>query len=68
MTRKMPLTYRVCTDKKRILALIVLLYFKTHVNLCVKHQFQVILESLRKASIISFTFREATVDVEYDGE
>ncbi|PWA84873.1 cytochrome P450 [Artemisia annua] len=29
--------------------------------------YRVILESLRKASIISFTFREATVDVEYDG-
>lgn len=33
-----------------------------HIN-----EFQVILESLRKASIISFTFREATVDVEYEG-
>ncbi|GKA93133.1 abscisic acid 8'-hydroxylase 4 [Tanacetum coccineum] len=29
--------------------------------------YRVILESLRKASIISFTFREATVDVVYDG-
>ncbi|GAA0162755.1 oxygenase [Lithospermum erythrorhizon] len=29
--------------------------------------FRVILESLRMASIISFTFREAVVDVEYDG-
>ncbi|KAL4588730.1 hypothetical protein LXL04_001625 [Taraxacum kok-saghyz] len=29
--------------------------------------YRVILESLRKASIISFTFREATVDVEYEG-
>lgn len=28
---------------------------------------QVILESLRMASIISFTFREAVVDVEYKG-
>ncbi|KAI3815199.1 hypothetical protein L1987_14859 [Smallanthus sonchifolius] len=28
---------------------------------------KVILESLRKASIISFTFREAAVDVEYEG-
>lgn len=31
-------------------------------------KFQVILESLRMASIISFTFREAVVDVEYKGE
>lgn len=30
--------------------------------------FQVILESLRMASIISFTFREAVVDVEYKGK
>ncbi|XP_024979360.1 abscisic acid 8'-hydroxylase 4-like [Cynara cardunculus var. scolymus] len=29
--------------------------------------YRVILESLRKASIISFTFREAAVDVEYKG-
>ena len=29
--------------------------------------FQVVLESLRMASIISFTFREAVVDVEYKG-
>ncbi|KAI3803696.1 hypothetical protein L1987_31856 [Smallanthus sonchifolius] len=29
--------------------------------------YRVILESLRKASIISFTFREAAVDVEYEG-
>lgn len=29
--------------------------------------YKVILESLRMASIISFTFREAVVDVEYDG-
>lgn len=28
---------------------------------------QVILESLRMASIVSFTFREAVVDVEYNG-
>ncbi|KAI3789317.1 hypothetical protein L2E82_02110 [Cichorium intybus] len=28
---------------------------------------RIILETLRKASIISFTFREATVDVEYEG-
>lgn len=31
-------------------------------------KFQVILESLRMASIISFIFREAVVDVEYKGE
>lgn len=31
-------------------------------------EFQVLLESLRMASIISFTFREAVVDVEYKGE
>ncbi|KAJ6707813.1 CYTOCHROME P450 FAMILY ABA 8'-HYDROXYLASE [Salix viminalis] len=30
--------------------------------------YKVILESLRVASIISFTFREAVVDVEYNGE
>uniref|UniRef100_M1CFE1 (+)-abscisic acid 8'-hydroxylase n=1 Tax=Solanum tuberosum TaxID=4113 RepID=M1CFE1_SOLTU len=30
-------------------------------------QLQVILESLRMSSIISFTFREAVADVEYDG-
>ena len=30
--------------------------------------FQVILESLRMANIISFTFREAVVDVEYKGK
>ena len=30
--------------------------------------FQVILESLRMASIISFTFREAVADVEYKGK
>lgn len=29
---------------------------------------QVILESLRMASIISFTFREAVVDVVYNGK
>lgn len=29
---------------------------------------QVILESLRMASIISYTFREAVVDVEYNGK
>ncbi|CAI9286856.1 unnamed protein product [Lactuca saligna] len=29
--------------------------------------YRIILETLRKASIISFTFREATVDVEYEG-
>ncbi|KAJ0700700.1 putative (+)-abscisic acid 8'-hydroxylase [Helianthus annuus] len=29
--------------------------------------YRVILESLRKASIISFTFREATADIEYEG-
>lgn len=29
---------------------------------------QVILESLRMASIISFTFREAVADVEYKGK
>ncbi|KAI7729101.1 hypothetical protein M8C21_019439 [Ambrosia artemisiifolia] len=29
--------------------------------------YRVILESLRKASVISFTFREAAVDVEYEG-
>ncbi|CAI9101940.1 OLC1v1000109C1 [Oldenlandia corymbosa var. corymbosa] len=34
-------------------------------NMPVTHK--VILESLRMASIISFTFREAVVDVEYDG-
>lgn len=31
-------------------------------------EFQVILETLRKASVISFTFREAAADVEYEGE
>uniref|UniRef100_A0A453KZA3 Uncharacterized protein n=1 Tax=Aegilops tauschii subsp. strangulata TaxID=200361 RepID=A0A453KZA3_AEGTS len=31
------------------------------------HRAQVILESLRMASIISFTFREAVADVEYKG-
>lgn len=31
-------------------------------------KFQVIQESLRMASIISFTFREAVVDVEYKGK
>jgi len=31
-------------------------------------QLQVILESLRMSSIISFTFREAVADVEYDGK
>lgn len=30
--------------------------------------FQVIQESLRMASIVSFTFREAVVDVEYKGK
>ncbi|XP_020599668.1 abscisic acid 8'-hydroxylase 3-like [Phalaenopsis equestris] len=34
-------------------------------NMCVTHR--VILESLRMASIISFTFREAVADVEYKG-
>ncbi|KAI7734773.1 hypothetical protein M8C21_010464 [Ambrosia artemisiifolia] len=29
--------------------------------------YRVILESLRKASVISFTFREAVVDIEYEG-
>lgn len=29
---------------------------------------QVVLESLRMASIISFTFREAVADVEYKGK
>lgn len=32
------------------------------------HSMQVILESLRMASIISFTFREAVADVEYKGK
>lgn len=30
--------------------------------------FQMILETLRMASIISFTFREAVADVEYKGK
>lgn len=65
-TRNMPLTYKVC--------FLALWYvwseayswkppFLKYMNL----KFQVILESMRTASIISFTFREAVVDVEYKG-
>jgi len=37
-------------------------------NMFIYFNFQVILESLRMANIISFTFREAVVDVEYKGK
>lgn len=37
-------------------------------NKWIYFNFQVILESLRMANIISFTFREAVVDVEYKGK
>lgn len=81
-TRKMPVSYKVCTAvtitnhdvlSKFLFWYVVLpqgqgilLQERLRVG---KYGFaQVVLESLRIASIISFTFREAVADVEYKGK
>ena len=65
-TRNMPLTYRVRTAQT--LRVCPESASWTHFSAAHVWNFQVILESLRMASIISFTFREAVVDVEYKGK
>lgn len=67
-TRNMPLTYRVCPSSKICGELESKKSMRNHEFQWLSLNFQVILESLRMASIISFTFREAAVDVKYKGK
>lgn len=68
-TRNMPLTYRVCSAQPIVMYFVAGKLVKIiTIDQLAMYIIQVILESLRMASIISFTFREAVVDVEYEGK
>ena len=62
--KDMPLTHRVCLFSSHPGSIFLKIWTFDLMHVV---YFQVVLESLRMASIISFTFREAVVDVEYKG-
>lgn len=67
-TRNMPITYKVhMHEPSPIKYSIVFCIACNNIFFLLPCYSQVVLESLRMASIISFVFREATVDVEYKG-